>query len=473
MKKIVILIIFSIFCGLFLSCAKRVFPTGGEGDKTPPRIVSVFPSDQSLNVSPRTKIRVNFSKWVNPRSITSGIIISPQVDFSLKVNARTVEITPKTPLKANTSYHITFLGVIADFNGNSLIETKTIIFSTGNFIDTSFISGRIFFEKTDTLLPKVALFFAERAEQNDTILLSTPDYITQADSSGFFRFDNIANEKYRLVGFSDRNRDNRITPREPVFIGEEKIVETQKSYKLFPATSDTVQNKVTSVSAFSPTVLSVKLKLATESRPFENVRITNPQSGETVRIERIQRLDDNRTIAVFLRDSLENRQYFLETRAQRVIVSPNDTIFQDTIRFNGTTLVDTANLAKLDSLLNPQPVAAVAAVAEPVEAVVCPRLSWNFHGELPENPLWEVKNEKGISIFTTDNFLENIPAGKYTLALIDDRNRNEKYDIGTLFPWVAGEKRIVFPDIITARERWEVEYELVLPVVEQVKYLTP
>ena len=466
MTKFIFLIILTIICGQFLSCANRVFPSGGEGRKIPPQVLSVLPENNSLNVNPRTKIQIRFSEWINPKSIESGITISPHTEFSFKVNARNVVITPKTPLKANTSYHISFLGDIADFNGNSLLETQTIIFSTGDFIDTSFIEGRIFFENTDTLLPKVALFFAERAEQSDTILLSNPDYITQADSNGFFRFNNIANEKYRVIGFLDRNRDNRITPREPVFLGVEKVVETQSFQNLFPATSDTVQNIISSVSAFSPTVLSMKLRFATETRPFENIRITN--GDETVRIERIQRHSDNQTIAVFLRDSLQNRQYIIETRAQRIVANAGDSIFLDTIRFNGTTLVDTVNLSKLDSLFNFQlsvaePVEAVEADTSAAEIAVCPRLSWNFIGELPANPLWELINEKGVSIFTTNNFVENIPAGRYRIALIDDRNRNEKYDIGTLFPFVAGEKRIMLPDILVARERWEVEYDIALP----------
>jgi len=470
MKKITIIAIIIILCGQILSCAKRVFPTGGEGDKTSPTILEIYPNNKSLNVNPKTKIQIRFSEWVDQKSVKNAIFISPQIDFSVKINTRNIEITPKTPFSANTSYHISFLGDITDFSGNPLIETKTIIFSTGDFIDSAFLEGKIFFEKTDSLLPKVALFFDERAAQSDTILLSMPDYITQADSAGFFRFDNISQAKYRVIGFLDKNRDNRITPRESVFLGENQVVEAGNFQELFPATSDTTQNRVISISAFSPTILSMKLKFATENKPFDNMRITT-QDNENIRFEKTQKLDDNKTTAIFLKDSLQNRQYFLETKGQRIIASIGDSIFYDTILFNGTTLTDTINLARLDSLLGNYTTkeevldtSDTNSIDTTAQILVSPKLSWNFHGELPANPLWELRNEKGISIFTTNNFIDSIPVGKYRIFLIDDRNQNQRFDIGKLFPFVAGEKRISFPDILNARERWEAEYDIALPL---------
>jgi len=53
-----------------------------------------------------------------------------------------------------------------------------------------------------------------------------------------------------------------------------------------------------------------------------------------------------------------------------------------------------------------------------------------------------------------------MPEGKYTVSLIYDDNRNGKYDLGTLFPFVSGEKKISFPDTLSARGRWEVEYDI-------------
>lgn len=480
MKKIIVFFIAVIFCGQFLSCAKRVLPTGGEGDIIPPRIFSVTPEDKSLNVNPKTKIQIKFSEWVNPKNVKNAIFISPQTDFTVKVNARNVEIIPETPFKENTSYHISFLGDITDFSGNPLAETKNIIFSTGDEIDSAYLEGRVFFENSDSLLPKVALFFDERAELHDSVLLSNPDYMTQADSAGFFRFDNISETKYRIIGFLDKNRDNKITPPEQVFLAENQISEANDFYELFSATSDTTQNKIVSVNAFSPTVLSIKLKLVTENEPFEELNIAVPQSSQTIQIDKIQRLDDNQTIAVFLKDSLQNMQYLIETKSQRIISSPDSVFFYDTVKFNGTTLTDTVNLAKLDSLLGnfisetiDTNIADTNVVDTTIEIIaVSPKLLWNFHGELLENPLWELKNEKGTSVFTTDNFVEDIPVGKYTLFLIDDRNQNQKFDIGTLFPFVAGEKRIGFSDILIARERWEAEYEIALPDVEQISDTT-
>jgi len=482
-----ILLVFALSFFL-ISCANRVFPTGGEGDKIPPTIAEVFPQNQSLNVPQNANISVQFSKWITPKSVERGIIISPRTEFSVRVRGRNAQITPKTQLLPNTTYHISLLGDISDFSGNNLVETQNIIFSTGDFIDTSFISGRIFFEKSaEGLLPKVGLFFEERTMQGDSVLLSAPDYITQADSLGNFRFDNIAQSNYRIIGFTDRQGLNRIVPSQPVFIGVEKIVQTQTFQELFPATSDTTQNRILSATAISPTVVLVNTK---ETDCFE-LEIFNEADDKKLKIEEIKQLDGgNFSTVIFLSDSLQNRLYTLSTQSLKIFVNDGDTTYRDTIRFNGTTLADTLRLAALDSLLckmsndcrgktsfaqNDTSDADDTTEQEgerffaPTEtpSAICPRLSWEFQGDLPANPLWELRS--GTNVFrTTENFLENIPAGEYRIWLIDDRNQNGEYDVGTLFPFMAGEKRIAFPDVFVARERWEVEYEFGAVPVENV-----
>ncbi|MCL1946404.1 MAG: Ig-like domain-containing domain [Chitinivibrionia bacterium] len=471
MKKTFIILTLSLLC---VSCAKRVIPSGGEGDKIAPKIVEVFPSDKSLNVKENAKISITFSEWVTPKSVETGIIISPQTEFSLNVRARTVVISPKNPLKSNATYHISFLNDINDFSNNALVETQTIIFSTGGFLDTSFINGKIFYEKTDSILPKAALFFDERlSEKGDGVLFSKPDYITQADSMGNFTFENIAQSKYRLIAFFDKKRTNKITLGDVVFIGEEKIAQTQNFYELFPATCDTVQKKLNGASAISPIAVLVK----SDETIYDSLKIYCESDNKNIRIEKIEKIEkvektekkekSDVTMAIFLEDSLQNKLYVLATQSQKIFITKDgDSIFYDTTKFNGTTLADTAKLAQLDSLLLPkieEKIENDSAKTDSVKsevAVFCPKLSWNFFGELPQNPLWEIKGEKSFLRLTNDNFLENVPVGKYTISLIDDKNQNKKHDFGTLFPFSVGEKKISFPDTLTTRERWEVEFDI-------------
>jgi len=456
LKKIMFVIVFAILYFLPNSCAKQILPSGGEGDKTPPKIVDVFPSDKSTNVAKNQKITINFSEWINPKSAESGIIISPRIDFSIRVRGRTLEITPKVPFEENASYRLSILSDISDFSNNSLAAAQTIIFSTGTFIDTSFIEGRVFFEKSDSALPKIALFFDKRVSGRDSVLFSPPDYITQTDSSGNFKFDNISNARYRIIGFIDKNRSNKIAPSKRVFIGENQTVETNNFVELLPAKCDTVQNKAASLQALSSNVLEMKLKFPSENDPFYSLKVLNPKDSQDVRFESVKKAGDNLTFAVFLRDSLQNQPYFIETKSQKIFINDEDSIFCDTIKFNGTTFSDTAKLAKLDSLFLTEPNEKIFGDS----AALCPRLSWNYSGELPQNPLWEIKGKEKSVYYTNKNFIENIPEGKYTISLIYDNNQNGKYDSGTLFPFVGGEKIISFPDTLIARGRWEVEYDI-------------
>jgi hypothetical protein len=462
MKKSILVVIILIFCTF--SCAKRVLPSGGEGDKMPPRIIEIFPSNQSIFVDKNAKFTIKFSKWIDPQSLKKGIAVSPNTEFSIKVKGKIVEIIPKTPLKSDISYHISFLGEIFDYSKNSLTETQTIIFSTGDFIDTGYIEGRVFFDKSNTeTLPKIALFFKERAENGDSVLLSTPDYITQADSLGNFRFNNIMQSKYRIIGFSDKNRDNKITPLEIVFISSEKITETQSFVELLPATCDTVQNKILSATAISPDIVLLKMN-SPEENSFDSLEIFSESDNQNIRIKKTEKVSDNQTTAIFLDDSLQNKMYVIETKTVKIFVNDGDSTFHETTKFNGTTMVDTIQMKKLNRLLSSETELSDSTEKENAvtgdSAELCPKLSWNFFGELPDNPLWKITDKKLISYYTSDGFLENIPAGKYSISLIDDKNNNKKYDMGTLFPFVCGEKIITFPDTLSARDRWEAEYDI-------------
>ncbi|MDR0305164.1 MAG: Ig-like domain-containing protein [Chitinispirillales bacterium] len=456
MKKKIYFMIVIICCLSYISCAKRILPSGGEGDKISPKIVSVFPADRSVSVAKSQEITVHFSEWIDAKSVQKGIIISPYTDFSTKIKGKTLQMIPKTPLKENTSYHLSFLSEISDYSNNTLDETQTIIFSTGNFIDTAYVEGRIFFEKHDAILPKVALFFENRAIAGDSVLLSSSDYIVQADSSGYFKFNCISEEKYRIIAFIDKNRDNKITPLEPIFISETQTINTQNFVELLPAVCDTAQNGISDLSAISPAILLIKFKRFSEEIMFDSLKIFSLRDTKDIRIEKIEKIHDMPVVAVFLIDSLQNSSYLFEMKSKKNYVNDGDSIFCDTVKFNGTTFCDTIKLAYLDSLFSIKTKNEV----ESDSVAFCPKLSWNFFGEFPQNPLWEIKSAKSKLYYTNENFIENIPEGKYTISLIDDKNQNGKHDLGTLFPFACGEKKISFFDTLVVRERWEAEYDI-------------
>ncbi len=54
-----------------------------------------------------------------------------------------------------------------------------------------------------------------------------------------------------------------------------------------------------------------------------------------------------------------------------------------------------------------------------------------------------------------NSFNVDLPAGKYLLKGFLDSNMNEKYDFGTLFPFVPAETQAVYPDTVQVRARFE------------------
>ena len=63
---------------LFLGCARQMPPPGGPIDRTPPVVVSTEPADAATDVPLDRRIRIEFSKGMDRRSVERAVFISPQ-----------------------------------------------------------------------------------------------------------------------------------------------------------------------------------------------------------------------------------------------------------------------------------------------------------------------------------------------------------------------------------------------------------
>ena len=67
-----------IFLFLMYGCAGERAPEGGPVDTTPPEIIEVYPPTNTTQYS-STRISLEFSKYVDRRSVEGSIFISPYV----------------------------------------------------------------------------------------------------------------------------------------------------------------------------------------------------------------------------------------------------------------------------------------------------------------------------------------------------------------------------------------------------------
>jgi hypothetical protein len=134
---------------LFIGCANQLPPSGGEIDKTPPEIVSVYPADGTTNFHD-DHIELEFSKNITKSSLNDVFFISPSLNGKINFDwtGKSVDIEFPEPLKKNVTYVVTIGSDLQDYNNkNKMKESYTFTFSTGNQIDRGTLSGKVYDEK--------------------------------------------------------------------------------------------------------------------------------------------------------------------------------------------------------------------------------------------------------------------------------------------------------------------------------------
>ena len=189
---------------LFLAgCAGQIAPSGGPPDTTPPTIIATVPDSNAIHVKDNS-IGLEFSEYVDRRTVEESIFISPYVG-ELEFDWGSTDVTVRfgQKLKENTTYVVNVGTDIKDLRaGNRMAAGYTLAFSTGDSIDRGLISGRVFDEKPEGVM---IFAYALKNYNPDTLDPSRekPDYIMQTGKDGKFRLSNIAFGRYRVIAVRD------------------------------------------------------------------------------------------------------------------------------------------------------------------------------------------------------------------------------------------------------------------------------
>jgi hypothetical protein len=203
---IALLLLFVIYwC---VGCANAVAPTGGEQDKTTPKIIVTEPVQRATNVHPRY-IALEFSKFVQQRSqVQQNLFLTPPLKVEYVWSGKTVFVNFKEPLDSNTTVALTLGTQYTDWDGNKPEAAYTLIFSTGSKLDSGTIRARVEAEKPDG----ITAFLYQLTANPDTLNPATtkPKYKTQVGSNKTLEFPALAKGAYRLFVLRDEYRNDLI-----------------------------------------------------------------------------------------------------------------------------------------------------------------------------------------------------------------------------------------------------------------------
>ena len=217
MKKYIPLIIalLALLAPVFTpSCANTTqAPSGGKKDTIPPVIVNIKPLPGATSFPlEKGKIVFEFDEYVNIKTATD-IFLSPPLEKKpkAKVVGRSVVVSFENPLEPNTTYTLNLNSAIVDNNEGNKFPGFTYVFSTGEQIDSMFITGTVL--DCNTLAPvKGATVMLYKDHSDSAVFLKRPYAAGRTDDWGYFVLPYIQDTLYRVYAIKDAGNDNIYSP---------------------------------------------------------------------------------------------------------------------------------------------------------------------------------------------------------------------------------------------------------------------
>lgn len=189
------------------ACAVMQPLSGGPDDTTPPEVTEVYPENNTLNFDDNV-LKLRFSEYLDKASAVENIRITPSLKVNYSWSGKQLRIKMLENPKPNTTYCLTIEAGYKDLSGNPPSHTQSFIFSTGNNIDSAYISGR-----TNKLTGYTLFAYKLDGINADTLDIrrNAPDYSLKIGGSGEFKLQALPEGKYRLFLVNDRNSDGLYT----------------------------------------------------------------------------------------------------------------------------------------------------------------------------------------------------------------------------------------------------------------------
>lgn len=196
------------------SCANTTTPpSGGKKDTIPPVIVGISPLPGSVNVPVHNpKITITFNEYVTVKDPKS-IFLSPPLEKSprYKIKGKSIVVYFESDLDSNTTYTLDLTNAIADNNEGNMYPGYTLMFSTGEKIDSMAMTGTVL--DCNTLQPiKGATVMLYKDLSDSAVFKHRPDAAVKTDEWGYFAMRNIADTLYRLYAVMDESSNNIYDP---------------------------------------------------------------------------------------------------------------------------------------------------------------------------------------------------------------------------------------------------------------------
>ena len=196
------------------SCANTTTPpSGGPKDTIPPLVTELYPLPGATNVPVnKTELKMKFNEYVVVKDQKSLFLSPPMAKApKYKIKGKSVIVYFEEPLDSGKTYTLDVTNAIADNNEGNMFPGYTMVFSTGDRIDSMLVTGIV--QDCNTLMPlKGATVMLYKDQADSAVFLHRPDMAVKTDDWGFFCLRNIQDTVYRIYALWDENNNNKYDP---------------------------------------------------------------------------------------------------------------------------------------------------------------------------------------------------------------------------------------------------------------------
>ncbi len=225
MKYINIIIYIAVLFGLS-ACATVGSPVGGPKDLDPPYVVSAVPDNYTTNFDANS-FEITFNEFIQLKSVNQELLVSPPLQNrpEIREKGKSFEVVLREDsLRPNTTYTFFFGNAIADNNEGNLLPDYEYVFSTGSYIDSLSVKGRVL-DAFTLKPPEDGVLVMLHSNLNDSAPYHTlPDFISRSNEEGYFSINNVRPDLYRLMALKDQNSNYLFDlPAEPVAFADSLV----------------------------------------------------------------------------------------------------------------------------------------------------------------------------------------------------------------------------------------------------------
>lgn len=186
-------------------CAQQVNPKGGDKDTVPPRIVGSEPLNESVSYT-GNGIVLEFDEYVSLKGAPKELIVSPPLKYPVefKLKRKKVFVSWKDTLHENTTYTFQFGKGIVDVNEQNALDSSLFVFSTGNYIDSFEIQGKVL--HAFDLKPQKDVWVMLYEQDIDSLpYKEIPRYSAKTDNTGSFQLKYLKPGNYKCFALMPMN----------------------------------------------------------------------------------------------------------------------------------------------------------------------------------------------------------------------------------------------------------------------------